>query len=94
MDHLFQCQSEQATMHRDVELNKLQKFLRQKNTAPNIKDMIFKSITAWCNLTSFFPNGLLPSWEAAVEQQKIGWRQFLLGKVSSKWMVLQQHYLH
>ena len=74
VDHLFQYPSKLATRHQEVELNTLQKFLRQKNTYPNLKDMLCKSVSAWCNQTPFFPNGLLSSWEAAVEQQKIGWR--------------------
>ena len=93
IDHVFQCRHPGNTAHRSLAFDQLRKHLKKKRTATNITTMILQALKAWSENRSFIPNGLLRAWGAAENQTKIGWQQFLLGKISKKWIDIQARYL-
>ena len=92
--HISRCNSINATIHREHELEILEKTLERANTNPAI---IIIFITALTNdkqqqdfPTEINDNTIIQAMEA---QEKIGWHNFELGITLIKWRDAQSQYL-
>ena len=78
-------------------LNKVETWLNQQSTAPDVTHVIIENLRAWnASRRPVLYEGSHPHLNRAIiEQNRIGWEPFLRGYVSSKWNEAQScHYLH
>ena len=76
--------------------NKLKQTLEKESTCPNLQEIILEVLKSHCyglqpNFTKPYTN---PKLKAAIRaQQKIGWDNFVLGRWSPLWQIVQTRYL-
>ena len=92
VDHIFQCQDARAKEYLEKQINLFITHLKSRRTDPTITTAIRRHLTNWCNQVNMLPDGATPLWYAVTEQTSIGWRQFLCGKISHKWIERQSVY--
>ena len=76
------------------EVNELQKWLNQCHTQPALSEALYKYILAQGSLKFREVDGLPGElWRLAEEQDLIGWDNFMEGKISTQFEVLQRAHL-
>ena len=75
-------------------MTSLEEWLLNEKTNNRTTDLILQRITAWRDKDTLQPVTAHPALrEAIAEQDSIGWENFLLGRVSTKFITVQQvHY--
>jgi hypothetical protein len=103
--HVVRCKGPGADVIFELSVQKLEIVMGDKFTAPEITAAIGKRIRQWRKhstgqiidqatpLPRYYRNDEFGTKAALDEQDKIGWYNFLLGRLSTKWMDAQQKYL-
>ncbi|MGH7955165.1 MAG: hypothetical protein ACREOZ_04315, partial [Gloeomargaritales cyanobacterium] len=99
-DHILRCPSEQGKTARRKAWLTVLKELKEEKTAPLILKAINESVASWTE-------GRTRTWrseytdinaqqvhKAAQAQSKIGWEQFMRGRVARQWRMAQMRYLN
>ena len=68
--------------------------MRQLDTSPSLISLMQAGLTAYFNDTANEFQGNEDVMGLTAEQERIGWHQVLLGRMSCKWGQIQTHYLH
>jgi hypothetical protein len=94
-DHVLLCQDPRALQHWDTLATKLDKELQNMTTATTIRRTIMRKLHNWrrkkdtiLNLTNEYGERV-----ASIAQDRIGWTNFMLGRISGEWACAQQDYL-
>jgi hypothetical protein len=96
--HVVECKGTGADLTFALAVKKLETAMTTLDTAPSLTKIIIKRVQQWRK----FGDHALPrctdhnqwgSQHAVREQDKIGWYQFLLGRVGRKWSDAQQRYI-
>ena len=92
--HILQCPSETALLKWEMSLKSLKDWLQGKKTCPQLQNLILSSLQSWHhNIKPNIPkSGFIGVEEIYLEQQSIGWRQFIGGCISKKWAIAQTTY--
>lgn len=99
VSHMLRCESITSVAHFDTQIERLEIFLEQIQTAPNLGVYIISSLQMWrrdpIHLNKAYPCSLMHKnmFKAFYEQEKIGWDKFLEGLISPTWAILQQEYI-
>lgn len=103
--HVVRCKGTGTDAIFEVAVSKLEITMGDRFTAPGIAAAIGKRIRQWRKhstediidqatpLPRYYRNDEFGTKEAVMEQDKIGWYNLLLGRLSTKWMDAQQKYL-
>jgi hypothetical protein len=94
-DHVLLCQDPRALQQWDTLATKLDKDLQNMTTATTIRRTIMRKLHNWrrkkesnLNLTNEYGERA-----ASIAQDRIGWTNFMLGRISGEWACAQQDYL-
>ena len=93
--HLMRCSCDDAILERHSKIYDLHQWLLDNNTDPNLAQVIIYTLINGPN-TSF--SSMVPSTasplikQTAIEQDILGWDNFLLGRMTSTWAQAQQQY--
>lgn len=91
--HVLICPDEDAGREWRNRVANLGIWLLEMDTHPSIKTCIMESLSLRATTTLFSPNADHICMTAALEQDEIGWQNFVEGKISKSWGVLQwNHY--
>ena len=92
--HILQCPSETALLKWEMSIKSIKDWLQGKKTCPELQNLIISSLQSWhLNIKPILPKkGFLGVDEIYLEQQSIGWRQFIGGCISKKWAIAQNKY--
>jgi hypothetical protein len=91
--HILICPDEDAGREWRNRVANLGIWLLEMDTHPSIKTCIMESLSLRATTTLFSPNADHICMTAALEQDEIGWQNFVEGKISKSWGVLQwNHY--
>ena len=88
--HVLWCKDERATTTWNHALDKLESWLRNKNTDPEIQLAILSNLRAWHEDTNITAHGHNSQAEVLISQDSIGWYPFILGHISQQWQHAQQ----
>lgn len=95
--HYLTCKEPTWIQKVKEETSKLKRRLTQIQTAPVIASIILHAIAQSYNIMESWPEPFSKSesvaYMAAVEQQKIGWKHILQGRLSKKWIIAQNFHL-
>jgi len=93
-DHVLSCTNVEAVNKWDAAIDALDIVLRNKGTNPYLRTIITHRLKAWKRGHSWTLQGVpAPFRVLQVEQNDIGWKNFMFGFVSVRWGALQQeHY--
>ena len=101
VEHLLECTQPEAIENKMKGILKLQKWLKDVETAPGIIECIIHALTAGsgCSFHEMTRaqsndqelNNLISN--AARMQDRIGWQNFTRGRISTKWRIAQDHFL-
>ena len=95
--HILQCPHPSATNQWSNALSKLEEWLHQQSTLPDITKLILENLRAWRDhRPSVQYNGPFPYLRLAqMEQSSLGWEPFLRGFPTITWAEAQNcHYKH
>ena len=89
VSHILTCQAVSSTDQWSKSLVRLEEWMEKEQTAPLIRRYILRRLRAWHKGEFFMLTGdaLEP---AILEQDEIGWKNFLFGFVSVQWARIQQ----
>jgi hypothetical protein len=94
-EHVLLCQDPRALKHWETLAAKLDSDMQNMTTATTIRRTIMRKLHNWrkrqptaMNLTNEYGER-----DAALAQDRIGWTNFMLGRMASKWAAAQQVYL-
>lgn len=90
--HLLLCGDPGMKLNYETRTNLLLDWLREYDTHPDILTCFTRALRARDVNTLFVAYSSPFCYEAAVEQDSIGWQNFLEGKVSRRWRDLQEQY--
>jgi hypothetical protein len=95
---VVECKGTGATLTYTLALQKLGLHLQTLDTAPSIALAIITRLRQWRkygdnHLPPFRNRDLYGSHHAVADQDKIGWYNFMLGRLSKKWSDSQQRYI-
>jgi hypothetical protein len=91
--HLLICPDNAADLEWRCRVTNLGIWLLEVDTHPAIKKCIMESLSSRSTTTLFSPHATQVCLAAAMEQDEIGWQNFVEGKISKSWGNLQwQHY--
>ena len=92
--HVLQCNDARAIACWQKEITRLHKWMGSVNTHPTLQTAILKRLAQWRSNSPLTPLPVLsPEFTSAIEEQdSIGWWNFLLGRVSTKFATLQEAY--
>jgi hypothetical protein len=103
--HVVRCKGTETDVIFEVAVQKLEIEMGDKFTAPDITAIIGKRLRQWRKhsegytidqetpLPRYYKNDEFGTKAAVTEQDRIGWYNLLLGRMSTKWMDAQQKYL-
>ena len=103
--HVVRCQGTGTDDIFEAAVSKLELTMGDRFTAPEIITIIGKRVRQWRKLSKsdiidnattfprYYRNDTFGTKDAVAEQDKIGWYNLLLGRLSIKWMDAQQKYL-
>jgi hypothetical protein len=96
--HVLTCQGNGAGITFTLALQKLDTQMRSIFTAPEIRQSILKSLNHWRRHQHYSTPPVMFQdafgvREAVLEQNSLGWYNFLLGRLSTRWADAQQRYL-
>jgi hypothetical protein len=96
--HVVECKGTGADLTFDLAVKNFENQMIILETAPHITKAITKRIQQWRKfgdraLPPFTDFDMWGTRQAVLDQDKIGWYQFLLGRLSRKWSDVQQRYL-
>ena len=94
-EHVLLCQDPRALLHWETLAAKLDKDMQNMTTVPTIRRTIMRKIHKWRNrhTTELNVTDEYGEQEAALVQYRIGWTNFMLGRMASEWASAQQAYL-
>ena len=94
-EHVLLCQDPRALLNWETLAAKLDKDMQNMTTAPTIRRTIMRKIHKWRNKHSPALNVTdeYGEHEAALVQDRIGWTNFMLGRMANEWASAQQAYL-
>ena len=98
--HFWYCNDPEFTGVREYLLQTLDEQLETIQTSPSTRQTIIQCISYWVHAQEYYPilvnrykQGQQDELSSAVHSQnKIGWEHFLKGRLSHKWLTLQDHY--
>ena len=91
--HVLICPDNAADLEWRCRVANLGIWLLEVDTHPAIKKCIMESLSSRSTTTLFSPHATQVCLAAAMEQDEIGWQNFVEGKISKSWGNLQwQHY--
>ena len=91
--HVIRCQDPDAKLKWNAEFDRLLIWMSKQRTDPALQAAILAKIQAWQrNFPSYHYRGPRELEEAIKEQDKIGWWNFMLGRVSKKITEVQNRY--
>jgi hypothetical protein len=96
IQHIAQCTHAGAAETWDEGIAKLANWFSQQETHPGINQLLVTRLNAWrTHHETHFPLPTLPALKTAyLDQQEIGWFNFLQGGISTYWVTLQaDHYI-
>ncbi len=72
----------------------LEACFNQQETHPGVAHLLLARINAWrYHQETRFPTPLIPTLKTAyLDQQEIGWFNFLQGRISTSWVTIQSDY--
>jgi hypothetical protein len=93
VEHVWRCKHETSDIW-EKSLSNLQEWMLQHDTHPEMARMIIEGLRAWRSGQPVQPNSTV-EWakEAAMQQAKLGWRNFFEGMLSINWRDAQYQYL-
>ena len=96
--HVVECKGSGADLTYSSALNNLEKTLSTLDTYPPIATAIITRLRQWRiygdhQLPPLRQRNIYGSHHAVIDQDKIGWYNFLLGRLSKKWSDSQQRYI-
>ena len=94
--HILLCTNEKATefYHKKVK-EELKKELEKRHTSSILRDTIIDILTKWRQKQAIDYTDYSQQYkirDAVLEQKKIGWTNFVLGRFSPKWQISQDIY--
>jgi hypothetical protein len=92
VEHVLRCQAPEATQTWDTAMNELEEWMKDNDAEPHMTEVICTSLKAWRNGTNLpFPRTETPQIviEGMIEQDGIGWFNFINGFISTKWRLIQ-----
>ncbi len=94
-EHVLLCQDPRTLLHWETVAEKLDKDMQNMTTAPTIRRTIMRKIHKWRNRqpTAVNVSDEYGERDAALVQDRIGWTNFMLGRMASEWASAQQAYL-
>ena len=96
VEHVVTCKNPDATITWNESVANLETWMHDNDAEPNMAQIICSSLRSWRTGERLpYPNINLPLIvvEAMVEQDRIGWNNFINGFISTKWRVIQKAYL-
>lgn len=93
-EHVLKCEDPRAIAHWEKLEEKLTKDLKTMQTAPAIRRTIMRKLYNWKRRRAvpFQATNEYGEQEAALAQDKIGWTNFMLGRMTNEWAAAQQAY--
>ena len=93
-EHVLKCDDPRAIAHWEKLEEKLTKDLKTMQTAPAIRRTIMRKLYNWKRRRAvpFQATNEYGEQEAALAQDKIGWTNFMLGRMTNEWAAAQQAY--
>ena len=94
-EHILKCKSIGSTKVWDSSLKDLEKWLEQRNAAPELADAIIQGLRTWRNNQPMpVSRYSLPYLkEAIITQNQMGWTSFVHGYTANQWELAQSQYL-
>jgi hypothetical protein len=93
MTHVIVCTGSVAGQEWTNRVTNLRLWLIEVNTHPSVQKCILESLMSRSTMTLFTASADHLCFSAAAEQDKIGWQNFVEGKITRSWGMLQlQHY--
>jgi ribonuclease HI len=95
-DHILKCLSIKRKQSRIEWISEISHYLSQNHTPPAVKDIILQNLQQWLepsniiDITSEINHPELH--KAAFQQQRIGWRHFIRGRLSIAWGTTINHH--
>jgi hypothetical protein len=93
-EHIILCNGHGANQEWTSRVTNLGVWLIEMDTHPSIHHCISESLMQRSPLTSFISHSDLVCHSATLEQDGIGWQNFVEGKISKHWGYLQLLYYH
>ena len=94
--HVLQCTNTSACALWDKEIANLQEWMKKNKFQPNLADVICNNLDTWKYKTPKSPT--LPVNQslriALLQQDRLGWKPFLIGFLSKHWRECQQQHLN
>ena len=93
--HVLRCNNPLAKKEFNNKLPEIKKVLKKSNTEPYMEASIMKIIRFWKSGIAITPSTFKNTFglrDAIKDQQKIGWNNFILGRWSKKWQLVQKRY--
>jgi hypothetical protein len=91
-EHVVLCKSPPATAIWDDAIDKLKSWMQDNEAEPHMMQIICSSLRSWRKGERLpYPTAEIPVivMEAMIEQDNIGWFNFINGFISNKWRVIQ-----
>jgi hypothetical protein len=94
IQHIARCTHAGANAVWEDSTEKLSTWLNQQETHPGVAHLLLERLNAWrYHHETRFPIPLIPALkEAYLDQQEIGWFNFLQGRISNHWVSIQSEY--
>jgi hypothetical protein len=95
-DHILRCPTYSRRQIRETWLEELNIYLSRPHTPPYVKELIIMGVSNWLTRQTTKLQRELPDPElrnALMQQETIGWRHFVRGRLAAKWGVLVKRHL-
>jgi hypothetical protein len=94
IQHIARCTHAGAAANWETSITALSAWLEQHETHPGVTHLLLARLNAWRNHhETGFPIPLIPALQTAyLDQQEIGWFNFLQGRISTYWVTIQSDY--
>jgi hypothetical protein len=95
-EHVIKCTNTSASTMWTSAIQTLRKWMEDNDGQPDMIEIICARLDVWRSNTPLqLPQTAIPQvvMDAMMEQDSIGWNNFVSGFISKKWVVIQQAYL-
>jgi len=93
-DHVYQCNHHDRAVWRRKSLQEIRKVCQNLQTAPELTDILLEGLAACYNNSPFPNNKYSQRFDKLFDEQNIiGWRQLINGRITKEWAHLQHQHL-
>jgi hypothetical protein len=94
IQHIARCTHAGANAVWESSMATLEAWFNQQETHPGVAHLLLARLNAWrYHQETRFPTPLIPTLKTAyLDQQEIGWFNFLQGRISTSWVTIQSDY--